>query len=204
MLVTAMDGARPLGGQGDQFGAAARYQICGRLGVPEEGGQQGRCASTSRPCDASRAGCPRPAVAEVVQPGTATIGAGLESSLADQTSEDVVDVLADQPAAGGRDQQAGRLRRTAAVVAEFPIVGQGDQGARVQRHLSALRKLAVPDRQDPFGGVQVDRSRRITSPSRMPVTDNKPMSTRWVAACSAGRSEAVAAISAHTSAFEYR
>ncbi len=50
----------------------------------------------------------------------------------------------------------------------------------------ALRKLAVPDRQAPSAVSRSDRSRRITSPSRMPVTNNKPMSARWVAACPHG------------------
>ena len=150
-------GLAALGGQDQQLGDRREIPVgIGRVAVAEQGGQhrQPGLHVHAVPVPGQQR-VHRQRVAEAVQAGPACLRAGLQAGLADQPGEDVVDVLADQPGPGSGHQQARRPGVGKALIAELPILGEGVERARVQRDLPALRELAVPDRHDPLGGVQV-------------------------------------------------
>ena len=118
----------PLGGQGEQFGDGGEIPVgVGGLVWPEQGGQQRQPGlDVERRRDTSPAGCARPGSGGSRAAWAGTRPSGPLARPANQAREHVFDVLADQPSARGRDQQAG-------------AVGSGQHRSRSARSRPARR-----------------------------------------------------------------
>src|SRR5712691_5903740 len=105
----------------------------------------------------------RQRMAEIVQPRTAPIRTGLQASPAHQSGEHVLDVLADEPLAGGGYQQARCLWVGEVLVAKGRVVSQGLEAALMQGDLPALAELCrdpryvAPSSEAPVSGGERDR-----------------------------------------------
>jgi hypothetical protein len=95
------------------------------------------------------------AVAQIVKPGSAARRARSKAGNAQEPGEGAAESGGMKPGARGRDEEGGRRRLRAEVVAPFCVDVERLQGARVQRHLAALAELAVDDAQQSTAAVDV-------------------------------------------------